>query len=330
LQRNKKRKQKVYYLIIINNLNKEKEKMKKKYDLVIIGSGPGGLTAGIYAARYNMNFIVIGEIPGGMIAEAHKVCNYPSQNNISGFELTQKMVEHLKELEGEIIQEKVLEVKKEKNGFKVKTKNDEYTAKKVIIGTGRVKGELGVKGEKEFKGKGVSYCATCDGPFYRDKIVGVVGGGNSAITAALLLSEHSKQVYVIHRGDGFPKAEPAWLEQMQEDKKIKTIFKSEVEEIYGKDFIEGVKLSTGKDLKLDGIFIEIGSFPQPKCLGNLKIKRDGKYIAVDEKQKTSVPNLLAVGDITNNVLKQAITAAAEGAVAATTAYKELRLERKHK
>ena len=214
--------------------------MKKKYDLVIIGSGPGGLTAGIYAARYNMNFIVIGKIHGGMMTEAHKVCNFPSQNNISGFELTQKMVEHLKELGGEISQEEVLEVKKEKTGFKVRTRDNEYSTKKVIVATGRVKGELGVKGEKDFKGKGVSYCATCDGPFYKDKVVGVVGGGNSAITAALLLAEHSKKVYVIHRKNDFPKAEPAWLEQLKKDKKIKTVFNSEVEEIYGKEFVEGV------------------------------------------------------------------------------------------
>lgn len=302
--------------------------MKKKYDLVIIGSGPGGLTAGIYAARYNVNFIVIGKIPGGMMAEAHKVCNYPSQNNITGFELTQKMVEHLKELEGEISQEEVIEIKKDKIGFKVKTKDNEYSAKKIILATGRIKGELGAKGEKEFKGKGVSYCATCDGPFYKDKVVGVVGGGNSAITAALLLAEHSKKVYLIHRKDSFSKAEPEWLRQMEKDKKINVIFNSEVKEIHGKEFVEGVKLSTGKGLKLDGLFIEIGSIPQPRCLGNLNVKREGKYLAVDKNQKTSVPGLLAVGDITNNILKQVITAASEGAVAATTAYKELKIEKK--
>jgi thioredoxin-disulfide reductase len=301
----------------------------KLYDLIIIGSGPGGLTAGIYASRYNLNSLIIGKIPGGTMSEAHKICNYPSQNNISGFELTQKMVEHVKELHGNILQEEVMEIKHAKNKFIVKTNKKEYFAKRIILATGRIKRFLGVKGEKEFKGKGVSYCATCDGPLYRDKAVGVVGGGNAAVTAALLLAEHSKKVYIIHRGTNFPKAEPAWVEQLNKEKRIKQIFKEEVQEIYGdeKTGMQGVKLSNGKDLKLDGIFIEIGSYPDPKCLQGIKLEKKGMYVVVDKNQRTSYKGVLAIGDITNNVLKQVITAAAEGAVAANTVYEELKLER---
>ncbi len=301
--------------------------MKKIHDLIIIGSGPGGLTAGIYAARYNLDFLIIGKMPGGAIAEAHKVCNFPSQNNITGFELTQKMIEHVKELEGEIKQEEVVELKHEKDNFLVKTNKKEYFAKRVIMATGRVKAHLDAKGVEKFSGKGVSYCATCDGAFYRDKDVAVIGGGNSAITAALLLAEHATKIYIIHRGKGFPKAEPAWVEQLKKEKKIKPIFNSEVKEIYGKEFVEGIKLSTGKKLKVQGVFIEVGSSPDSKCLNEIKLDKSGKYIIVDKNQKTSFPGILAIGDVTNNVLKQVITAASEGAVAATTVYQELKLER---
>jgi len=301
--------------------------MKKIHDLIIIGSGPGGLTAGIYAARYNLDFIIIGMVNGGAIAEAHKVCNFPSQNNITGFELTQKMVEHVEELGGEIKQEEVFEIEKKKQGFLVKTNKGEYLSKKVIMATGRVKAHLKAKGEEEFKGKGVSYCSTCDGAFYGDKDVAIIGGGNSAITAALLLAEHANKIYIIHRGKAFTKAEPSWLKQLHKEKKIKPIFNSEVKEIYGNEFVEGIKLDTGKNLKVEGVFIEIGSSPNPKCIKGLNIEKVGKFIKVDEKQKTSYPGILAVGDITNNLLKQAITAASEGAVAAMTVYKELKLEK---
>ncbi len=303
--------------------------MAKTYDLIIVGSGPGGLTAGIYAARYNLDTLIISRVDGGSMAEAHKVCNYPSQNNISGFELTMKMVNHLKELKGKINYESVNKIEHKGNKFLVETEKEKYFAKKVIIATGRVKAYLNVPGEKEFKGKGVSYCATCDGAFYKDKIVGVVGGGNSAITAALLLAEHAKKVYVIHRRDSFNRVEPAWLEQLEKEKKIKPIFNTELQEIYGKDDsgVEGLKLSNGKDLKADGVFIEIGSSPDPKCLQGIKLEKKGKYLVVDKNQRTSYKGILAIGDITNNVLKQVITAAAEGAVAATTVYQELKLEK---
>ena len=300
----------------------------EKYDLIIIGSGAAGLTAGIYAARYNLNFLIIGELQGGAISEAHKVCNYPSQNNISGFELTKKIVEHLKELEGEIVQERVKEIKKEKDFFKIQTNKKEYSAKKIILAIGREKQILNVPGEKEFLGKGVSYCATCDAAFYKNKIVAVIGGGNVAITAALLLAEHAEKVYVIYRRDNFFRAEPAWIKQLEKENKIEPIFNSNVKEIFGKNSVEGVKLDTGKEIKLDGVFVEIGALPKEIISRSLGIKTEKGYIITDKNnQKTNINGIYAAGDITNNNLKQVITACAEGAIASTTAYEELKLEK---
>jgi thioredoxin reductase (NADPH) len=300
----------------------------EKYDLIIIGSGAAGLTAGIYAARYNLNFLIIGELQGGAISEAHKVCNYPSQNNISGFELTKKIVEHLKELEGEIVQERVKEIKKEKDFFKIQTNKKEYFAKKIILAIGREKQILNVPGEKEFLGKGVSYCATCDAAFYKNKIVAVIGGGNVAITAALLLAEHAEKVYVIYRRDNFFRAEPAWIKQLEKENKIEPIFNSNVKEIFGKNSVEGVKLDTGKEIKLDGVFVEIGALPKEIISRSLGIKTEKGYIITDKNnQKTNINGIYAAGDITNNNLKQVITACAEGAIASTTAYEELKLEK---
>ena len=304
-----------------------KTKKQTKYDLIIIGSGPAGLTAGIYAARYNLNFLIIGELQGGAISEAHKVCNYPSQNNISGFELTQKIVEHVKELNGEIKQEEALEIKKQGEKFLVKTNKEEYLTEKIILATGRQKQILNVKGEKEFLGKGVSYCATCDAAFYKEKIVAVVGGGNAAITSALLLAEHAKKVYVIYRQDKFFRAEPAWITQLEKEKKIESIFNSEVKEIFGKNVVEGIILKDGKKLKLDGIFIEVGSKPSKVFAEQLNLKTEKDYIITDRNQKTNVKGVFAAGDCTNNFLKQVITACAEGAIASTKAYEELKLEK---
>ena len=300
----------------------------KEYDLIIIGSGPAGLTAGIYASRYNLNFLIIGELPGGAISEAHKVCNYPSQNEISGFELTQKMLSHLKSLKGEVRQKRIDSIKKGKDFFMVKTSNEEYKAKKIVLATGRDKIKLDVPGEEELLGKGVSYCATCDAAFYKDKVVSVVGGGNSAITAALLLSEYAKKVYIIYRKDSFFRAEPAWIEQLEKEKKIEPVFNAVVTKINGKDSVESVVLDNGKKLEVDGIFIEIGFKPKKDFVDELGLKTDEKgYIITDKFQKTNISGLFAAGDGTDNHLKQVITASAEGAIAVTSAYEELKLEK---
>lgn len=295
--------------------------------MIIIGAGPAGMSAAVYAGRYKLKTLVVGEMPGGMAAEASRICNFLSYKEISGMELTQKMEEQVKSLGVEIKYERVKEVSKKKD-FEVKTSSGVYLSRKLILAMGTEKRKLGLKNEGKFLGKGVSYCATCDGAFYRDKIVGVVGGGNAALTSALLLSEYAKKVYIFYRRENFFRAEPAWVEQVEKNKKIECLFKTEVVELKGKERLEGVKLSKGKEVKLEGLFIEAGEVPNTELARRLGVELDGNFIKTDREQRTKVKGVLGAGDMTNGPLKQIITAAAEGAIAATSAYKELKEEEK--
>lgn len=296
--------------------------MTKTYDLVIIGAGPGGLTAAIYAARYKLNALVIGKLPGGLISEAWEVCNFPSHEKIKGLDLAMKMVQQARKLGVEVKGESVVEVIKGKT-FKVKTNSNVYETKKVLIATGTERRKLNVKGEKELKGNGISYCATCDSTFYKDKVVAVAGGSDAALTAALLLTEYAKKVYIVYRKDKFTRAEPAWVELVEKNKKIESVFNSNIIEICGKERVECIKLDTKKELKVDGVFVEIGSVPDEKLSKQLGLATENGYIIVDKKQETNVPGVYAAGDITNNVFKQAIVACSEGAIAAKSAYDKI-------
>lgn len=302
--------------------NKSEEKI---YDLIIVGAGPAGLTSAIYAGRYLLNSLVIGELPGGTISEATEVWNFPTYSSITGMQLSLKMLEQVKKLGITIKQEKVEEIKKG-NLFEIKTNNSKYKSKKIILAIGREKSKLGLPNESKFIGKGISYCATCDAAFYKDKLVAVVGGSNSALTAALLLSKYAKKVYLIYRQEKFSKAEPAWIKQVESSEKIETLFNSEIKELQGAEKITGIKLNTKKELSVDGVFIEIGATPNIKLIEQLKINSEKGYIVTDKFQKTSVDGVFAAGDITNHPLKQVITACGEGAVAAASAYQEIRKE----
>jgi thioredoxin reductase (NADPH) len=299
--------------------------MTENYDVAIIGLGPAAVTAAIYSSRYMLKTVVIGKSAGGTIAQAHNICNFPTYNSITGFDITQKMMEQLKYLEVPVSLDTVESVKKKGKLFHVKGKNKEYTAKKVIYALGTEKRHLGVPGEVEFRGRGVSYCATCDGPFFRDKVVGVVGGSDAALTAALLLSQYAKKVYIIYRREKIFRAEPAWVKLAEEDPKIKFIFKANVTGIYGNDFVEEITLDTGKKMKVDGLFIEVGSIPNSNMLKELGVETDEDgYVKIDREQRTKIKGVMACGDVTDSPLKQAITAAGDGAVAANTAYEEIR------
>jgi len=299
------------------------------YDLIIIGAGPAGLTAGIYAGRYLLNTLIIGKLPGGTISEAYKVCNFPSYKSISGIELTKKMTEQVKDLGIEIKQEEVKEIKRNKI-FEIKTNNSIYKTKKIILATGTEKRKLNVKGEEKFLGKGISYCATCDAEFFKNKIIAVVGGSNAALTSSLLLSEYAKKVYIIYRKGNFFRAESKWIKQVEKNKKIEIIFNANIKEIYGKEKVEKIKLNNGGDLKVDGVFVEIGSVPNEKFSKQLRLKTEKGYIIADKKQKTNISGVFAAGDITNNHLKQIITACGEGAIATASAYEEIKLEKEKK
>ena len=295
-----------------------------KYDLIIIGAGPAGLTSGLYAARYKLKILIIGKIIGGLTGEAYEVCNFPSHEKITGMELIRKMVKQVKKIGVEIKQEDVLDIKKGKDGFEILTNKEKYSAEKIILATGSERGKLGLDKEDEFVGKGVSYCATCDAGFYKDKIVGIVGGSDAALTASLLLAKFAKKVYIIYRKDKFFRAEPTWIEEVKKNKKITPIFNSNITKLIGKNNLEEVELSSKKKLKLDGIFIEIGSIQNIELAKKLGVKIEDNFIKVDKKQKTNVKGVFAAGDITNNPLKQIITACGEGAIASSSAYDELR------
>jgi len=297
-----------------------------EYDLVIIGAGPSGLTAAIYAARYKLNTLVIGEQIGGLAAEAEEIHNFPSHKKITGIELIKKMREQVENLGVEIKNSYVNSIKKIDSQFLVKTSSTEYKAKKIILATGTKKRKLGLELEDKFLGKGISYCATCDAAFFKNKIVGVVGGSNSAITAALLLSKFANKVYIIYRKDKFFRAEPKLVEEVEKNEKIKSIFNSNVTELIGENKLEGVKLDNGDKLNLDGLFIEIGSVPNLKLAEELGIELEENYIKVDKKQRTNIRGVFACGDVTNSPLKQIIVACAQGAIAANSAYEELKGE----
>lgn len=295
----------------------------KKYDLIIIGAGPAGLTAAIYAARYKLDVLVIGKLIGGLAGEAYEICNFPSYKKILGLELMTKMINQVKGLGVEIKSEEVLDLRRRKDCFEIITDKDKYSSKKIILATGSERRKLGIAKEKELTGKGISYCATCDAGFYRDKIVGVVGGGDAALTSALLLTKFAKKVYIIYRKEKFCKAKPTWIDEIKKNKKISPIFNSNITKLIGEEHLEEVELSKKKKLKVDGLFVEIGNIPNTKLAEKLKVKLDCENISVDKKQKINIKGIFAAGDITNNPLKQMVTACAEGAIAANSVYEEI-------
>lgn len=297
-----------------------------KYDLIIIGAGPAGLTAAIYALRYKLEVLVIGKLIGGAASEAYKVCNFPSYEKIKGFELVEKIVYQTKMLGIEIKTSEVYKINKNKEEFEVITSDGKYLSKKIIIATGLTKNKLDIEKEGEFIGRGVSYCASCDAPLYKGKISAVIGGSDSALTTALLLTKFAKKVYIIYRREKFTTAEPIWREDVLKNKKIKVMFNSEIKELIGKDYLKAIKIKIedkDKELKVDGLFVEIGSTPNDFLAKELKLKMDENYIHVDKKQSTSIKGVYAAGDVTNNPLKQIITACSEGAIAAYSVYKEI-------
>lgn len=302
----------------------------EKHDLVVIGAGPAGYSAAIYAARYKMDVLLIGQIPGGIAATAHDIRNYPGFSQISGMELMMKMIDQMKKLEVPIKQDVVQDLRKTDEGILIKTNKEEIIAKKILIATGTARRELGLPREKELTGKGVSYCATCDAGFYQDKVAAVVGGGDAALTAALLLAKFAKKVYVIYRKGEFTKAEVSWIDEINETENIEVLFNEEISELIGAEKLEKLKLKSEKELELDGVFIEIGGSPNTKLAQELGIKLDNGAIVVDKDQKTNVPSVFAAGDVTDRPFKQIITAAGDGATACYTAFKELRKEKTSK
>ena len=315
----------------------EKIDKSKVYDIAIIGGGTAALGAALYAARYNLKPILIAENIGGAILDAVSVENYLGIEKISGVELVNRFRNHVNKykvpiLESRVVEkiEKKKESNKEYNGrddktvFYIYTDADEvFKAFTVIIATGTHRRRLGLPKEKELTGKGISYCTTCDAAFFRDKVVGVVGGGDSAVIGAIELGNIAKKVFMFVRSK--IRAEPINQESLKpfiDSGKVEIIMPVTVKELVGEDHLEGVILSNGDKILLDGLFIEIGGIPNTSFLS---VEKDEMgHIVVNKFMETNEAGIFAAGDVTNNPLKQCITAAAEGAIAATSAYKYLK------
>lgn len=303
------------------------------YDVIIIGAGPAGYTAGIYATRFGMRTLLIGKEPGGQASEAYEIDNYPGFLSTNGMELMTKFKEQAEFLGVEVIPfAEVNDIEMTGKNFAVRTADGRsFEGKSIILATGSRKRKLGLPGEEKFKGRGVSYCATCDAAFYKGKTVAVVGGGNSALRSALLLAEHAKKVYLVYRkSKENMRAMPSIIRRAEKNKKIEMIFRATPKEIRGSNKVEEVVFDQeGEELRLktDGLFVEIGRIPEtslPQKLGVILDER-GK-IKVRQDMSTNVKGVFAAGDITNgsNNIEQIVTACSEGAIAAESAYNYLK------
>jgi len=305
------------------------------YDVIIIGSGPAGCAASIYASRYGLSNIVIGKTQGGTISYAHNVENYPGSNGISGVDLMITVEKHVKDLGSQIIYDPVNKLEKVQDQFMVTTSSGkQFQSRAVIIATGTERKKLNIPGEQELVGKGVTYCVTCDAPFYKDKTVVLVGGGDAACSGAVHLSQFAKKIYLVYRGSSL-RAEPTWVSQWQElasAGKGEEIFNTNITKIISeKDKVAGVELDKefngSKNLACEGVFIEIGGVPGTELIRPLGVKDDDSgHVVVNQYMETSLPGLFAAGDMTDQskVMKQVITAMAWGAIAASSAYKYIK------
>ncbi len=302
--------------------------MPEIYDVAIIGAGAAGLTAAIYCARYKLKTIVLADDVGGAIVDAHIVENWPGIQSIPGLDLMMQFRDHAKKFDVPILEEEAIAIEGQGH-FQITTKNQRIQAKTLILALGTKRRQLNVKGEKEFLGKGVSYCATCDAPFYRGKDAAVIGGANSACMASVLVAEYADKVYQVYRQSEL-RAEPTWCDRVTGNKKIEVIYNANVTEIIGSKFVEKIKLDTGKELAVEGVFIEVGAVPNIALIKNLGVETDkAEQIAVDSDMRTNVPYVCAAGDVTNGKLKQLVTAAADGARAALSCYNFVKnMERK--
>ena len=304
------------------------------YDTIIIGAGAAGLTAGIYAARREMKTLIIGKQVGGQMVWASTIENYPGFKSISSFELIQKMQEQVKSLGVAIKVEEVKGIEQKSNIFSVITDRGAYQGKTIIIALGLMPRRLNISGEKELIGKGVSYCANCDGPLYKNKTVAVIGGGNAALDAAEFLSKIASKVYLINRSEHFRGFE-VLLSKIKQNNNIEIIPNSLPQEVVGADQVEKINIvnindGTKKEIKIDGLFMEIGREAQTDLVANLvKCNQDNKII-IDSDGQTSLPGVFAAGDVTQVSFNQIVIACGQGAIAALSAYKYLQLQNKKK
>ena len=308
---------------------KKPDVKKTKFEVIIIGAGPAGYTAGIYSSRARLDTLILsGILPGGQLVNTTDVENYPGfENGILGPDLMIQMRKQTERMGAKIVDDEVVNVDFKHKPFKVLTASEEYEAKAVIICTGANPKKLGLEGEKTFAGKGVSYCATCDGPFFRNLELVVAGGGDSAIEEATFLTKFASTVHIVHRRDKL-RASKVMQERAFADKKIKFHWNKVVEEIQGNEKVQKVVLKDNKTneksiLDVGGVFVAIGHDPNTKLFVN-QIELDDKgYIVLKEKTKTSVEGVFAAGDVHDSTYRQAVTAAGFGCMAAIDVNKYL-------
>lgn len=298
------------------------------YDIIIIGAGPSGMTAGIYAKQARKNVLILEkEVYGGQILKADKVKNYPGFNEISGFEFATKLYNQLKDLKPEIKFEEVIEIKNYDEYKEVITKKGTYKTKSIIIASGAQNRKLGLINEDKLIGKGVSYCAACDGMFFKDKEVAITGGGNSAIDDALYLSNIAKKVYVIYRQKEF-RIDSINLSRLKEEENVSFILNSNIVDIDGDEKLENIVLKNNDTneettLNIDGLFIAIGHIPVSSMCNNIIDTDEKGYIISKEDCKTNIDGIFASGDIRIKDIRQLTTACSDGTVAALNACKYL-------
>lgn len=298
------------------------------YDLIIIGAGPAGLTAGIYASRRKLRNLIVTKDIGGQAATIPHLLNYPGVEETDGFTLTDKMKNQATKFGSEFVYEEAKHVTKEADNFIVTTVTEQkYIAQSLILSFGVTPRNLDVPGEKEFTGKGVTYCANCDAPLFKDKVVAVVGGGNSALDAAEYLSKIAKKVYLIHRRNEF-RGEEVLIEKVKKSPDIELLLERVIVKINGNKFVESIDVQNVtteeiQNVPVAGVFVEIGHVVNSTPIKEA-VKLDSKnQIVIDEYCRTNEAGIFAAGDITNGDYKQVIIAAGEGAKAALSAYKYL-------
>lgn len=285
-----------------------------KFDVAVIGGGPAGLTACIFTARAGVSTICFEKLAiGGQASLSADIQNYPAIKSISGFDLTSKMFEQASELGTQFVFGDVLKLKKLSNGFSIKTKTQTYQARKIIIAVGNIPRKLGL-GEEKFVGRGISYCASCDGHFFKGKDVAILGGGDSAFTYAEYLSRLARKVYLINRSERF-RAQPYKVENAKKIKNLQIITSTNVTALNGEEVLESVTLSNNKNLKVSALFVAIGHVPNLSFVDFDLRKDENGYIIVDKNMETSEKNVFACGDILSKHFKQVVTACADGAIA---------------
>lgn len=303
----------------------------KMYDVIVIGTGVAGLSAGMYCGRFNLRTIVIGDLPGGIITTTHLVENYPGIPSITGADMGTVFLEHAQRFGAEVKFGRVSDVKRcpapagenKLGAFEVMTSAEKFIAKTLIFATGTEYKKLGVSGEKELVGRGVSYCALCDGAFFKEKTVCLVGGGDSSAIETLILEQHCKKIYMFVRKDVL-RAEPINHQKVMASKKIEVRFKTEIAEIRGTNKVESVVLKSGEEMPMEGVFIAIGHVALSAIAGKLGVELDDHaQIKINRHSETSVSGVFAAGDVCDTTFKQAITGAAEAVTASYFAYQYL-------